>query len=207
MYSDLIALLVAQLQRLEAQLRSAERAKRMAEREAAERKAELEAFQKTARATIAGLQEEVRQLHEARAAQQRRAEQAEAQRDELQSANVILKSRIEAREAEVAQRLADARTLARKHRVEPDELAPLLQRLAGELEAIQFGDARRAELAAEGRLFFADPLDPRQHGPNASLRFEPEFYQDWQDGDQRFAVRLFGRLDSGDDERTHADVR
>jgi DNA repair protein RecN (Recombination protein N) len=53
-----------------------------------------------------------------------------------------------AREAEVSQRVADARALARKHRVDPDALPALQARLEGELDSITHGETRRAELIA-----------------------------------------------------------
>lgn len=52
------------------------------------------------------------------------------------------------REAEVSQRLADARTLARKHRVEPDALPGLLSGLAADLDGITNSESRREELQA-----------------------------------------------------------
>jgi hypothetical protein len=63
------------------------------------------------------------------------------------------------------------------------------------------------ELAVEARLFPYDPLDSRQHGANGSVAFEPEFFHDWQDGQQRFAWTPFIRWDQGDKERTHWDFR
>jgi len=63
------------------------------------------------------------------------------------------------------------------------------------------------EIAVEGRAFANDPLDSDQSGAQVSTRLEPSFFHDWEDGNQRFAVTLFGRLDSGDDERSHADIR
>ncbi len=57
------------------------------------------------------------------------------------------------------------------------------------------------------RIFFADPLEPEQHGDIVSAAFEPDYYHDWDDGNQRFEFTLFGRWDSGDPERTHADIR
>ncbi len=52
-----------------------------------------------------------------------------------------------AREAEVSQRLADARTLARKHRVEAEELPGLQATLAAELDSITHSATTRVELA------------------------------------------------------------
>lgn len=63
------------------------------------------------------------------------------------------------------------------------------------------------EVGLEGRHFPHEPLDPRQHGDNLSLTIRPEYYHDWDDGDQRFAVTPYLRLDQGDSERTHFDLR
>lgn len=52
-----------------------------------------------------------------------------------------------AQEAQVSQRIADARTLARKHRVEPDELPAIQRQLAAELDSLTGGEFRRTELA------------------------------------------------------------
>ncbi len=62
-------------------------------------------------------------------------------------------------------------------------------------------------VAAEYRFFFEDPVDPRQHGNNASAWFEPQYYAEWSQGRQSFLFVPFGRVDQGDDERTHADIR
>jgi hypothetical protein len=63
------------------------------------------------------------------------------------------------------------------------------------------------EIAFEGRLFPSDALDARQQDTGLSVAFEPEFYHDWADGDQRFVVVPFVRWDLEDSERTHVDVR
>jgi hypothetical protein len=56
-------------------------------------------------------------------------------------------------------------------------------------------------------VFFHEPLDPRQHGNNASAWFEPQYYAQWDDRKQTFLFVPFGRVDQGDDQRTHADIR
>ena len=61
-------------------------------------------------------------------------------------------------------------------------------------------------IAAEGRLFFHDPLFPGQRDQDASVAAQPEYYHRWQDG-SAFTFVPFGRLDSADPERTHWDVR
>ena len=79
--------------------------------------------------------------------------------------------------------------------------------LACTVSAPAHGGEWSGEIAAEGRFFFSDALDPAQHNANLSVYFEPEFYHDWDDGDQRFAVTAFFRHDAGDDERSHVDLR
>ena len=63
------------------------------------------------------------------------------------------------------------------------------------------------EVALEGRLFPGDALDGRQQDSGLSVAFEPEFYHDWADGDQRFVIVPFVRWDLEDSQRTHADLR
>ncbi len=61
-------------------------------------------------------------------------------------------------------------------------------------------------LAAEGRLFFKEPLYPGQKHNNGSLAIRPEYYHEWQSGSS-FTCIPFLRLDSADSERTHFDIR
>jgi hypothetical protein len=63
------------------------------------------------------------------------------------------------------------------------------------------------EAAVQGRSFAGAPLRTEQHGAIVSLSLRPEFYHDWRDGDHRLVAELFGRWDSADDKRTHADIR
>lgn len=77
-------------------------------------------------------------------------------------------------------------------------LASALPALAGEWSG---------NLAVEARLFQHDASDPAQHGANASLALEPEFYHDFDDGRQRIVFAPFLRLDQGDKERSHGDLR
>jgi len=53
------------------------------------------------------------------------------------------------REEQVGQRLADARDLARKHRIEPDELPALHDRLSAELENFSSSAEQREQLVAQ----------------------------------------------------------
>jgi len=83
--------------------------------------------------------------------------------------------------------------------------------LAAGMHGVLVPAARAAELsgeiAFEGRLFPSDPLDARQQDLGAAIGFEPEFYHDWADGDQRFVVVPYLRWDLEDSQRTHGDLR
>lgn len=63
------------------------------------------------------------------------------------------------------------------------------------------------ELGLEARWFPSDALADEQHGANLSALAEVEFYHDWDNGDQRFAMTSFLRADQGDPRRSHADLR
>lgn len=65
----------------------------------------------------------------------------------------------------------------------------------------------RGYLAAEGNYFLNEALYPQQSEHSGSLAAWYEYYHDNATGDQRFAFSAFARLDSEDDERSHADVR
>ena len=62
-------------------------------------------------------------------------------------------------------------------------------------------------LGAEFRYFPQDARDTRQHDENLSLLFEPEFYHEWDKGNQSLAFVPFFRLDQNDSDRTHIDIR
>lgn len=62
-------------------------------------------------------------------------------------------------------------------------------------------------VATEGRIFPNSERFSGQHGHNGSLYIQPEFYVQWDDGDQSFLFVPFGRLDQGDSRRTHLDIR
>ena len=86
-----------------------------------------------------------------------------------------------------------------------------MKRLLGFLLCIGSGLAGAWELsgnaAVEGRGFFQEALDGRQYSNDWSVSLEPEWAREWDEGRQSFVVRLFGRLDARDDERSHWDVR
>lgn len=57
------------------------------------------------------------------------------------------------------------------------------------------------------RYFFQVAESGPSYRTNLSIAFEPEYYLDWDDGDQALTIRLFARADQRDDERSHFDVR
>ncbi len=61
-------------------------------------------------------------------------------------------------------------------------------------------------VSVEGRAFFHDPLYEDQEHHNGSIAAQPEYYHAWENGSS-FRFVPFGRLDSADSERTHADIR
>ncbi len=62
-------------------------------------------------------------------------------------------------------------------------------------------------LEFEGSAFFSPALYPGQEELYGSIALQPEYVLDWDDGDQLLEIILFGRLDSHDKRRTHADIR
>ena len=89
-------------------------------------------------------------LAEALAALDRAVIEASEAEDRLASAAEAMSfdpARLEA----VETRLFDLRALARKHRVEPDQLADLASELAARLQRIEAGDAGLAKLTAEAK--------------------------------------------------------
>lgn len=63
------------------------------------------------------------------------------------------------------------------------------------------------DVGAEARAFFRSPVDSLQHSAGLSVYAAPEFYSDWDDGDQRLVFAPFARLDQNDSERSHLDLR
>jgi len=62
-------------------------------------------------------------------------------------------------------------------------------------------------IALETRLFRHDGADTRQDSDSLSMSFLPEYYAEWNDGRDSLTFEPFIRIDSGDSERTHADIR
>lgn len=61
-------------------------------------------------------------------------------------------------------------------------------------------------VSAEGRFFLNDPLYAGQEQHGGSIAAQPEYYHEWENGSS-FTFVPFGRWDSADPERTHADIR
>lgn len=62
-------------------------------------------------------------------------------------------------------------------------------------------------VALEARIFPEAAQWEMQKDSGASLSFQPEFRHQWNDGDNGFTFISFFRIDSMDEERTHADIR
>lgn len=62
-------------------------------------------------------------------------------------------------------------------------------------------------LSLDARLFANSAQFEGQDNHNISIAFEPELYVDRDGGEQRIVLHPFLRLDTADDERTHADIR
>ena len=62
-------------------------------------------------------------------------------------------------------------------------------------------------VAAEGRWFPSEGAFPGQKNGGVSLSAQPEFRHQWRDASRGFTFVPFGRVDSQDERRTHADIR
>lgn len=62
-------------------------------------------------------------------------------------------------------------------------------------------------VSGEYRAFTQSPADARQHDNSLSFAGQAEYFTDWDDGQQSFAVTPFVRWDENDSERSHADIR
>ncbi len=70
-----------------------------------------------------------------------------------------------------------------------------------------FGAEFSGYIGAQTRNFFNPPSAPEQHSNYLSAVAEPEFYQEWDNGDQNVEIKLFYRADQYDEQRTHGDIR
>ncbi|MBW2942840.1 hypothetical protein [Zhongshania aquimaris] len=62
-------------------------------------------------------------------------------------------------------------------------------------------------VGVQARAFPSTAADPAQGSETLSGVLSPEWYQQWNDGDDSFNIKAFYRYDSQDDERSHADLR
>lgn len=75
------------------------------------------------------------------------------------------------------------------------------------LQVVHAQDLVSGSVTVEGRGFPRDGLYPEQHRGYGGLVLEPELFVSTEDGRHAFTVAPFARLDSGDPERTHWDLR
>jgi len=62
-------------------------------------------------------------------------------------------------------------------------------------------------IGGQARYFFEEAPAAEQHSEYLSLITEPEYYQEWDNGDQNVELKLFYRKDQYDEQRTHGDIR
>ncbi len=62
-------------------------------------------------------------------------------------------------------------------------------------------------ISGEYRYFSHDPLYPEQRIQYWSLATQPEYYREWEGGDQSFTFTPFARWDRFDERRSHWDIR
>ena len=75
------------------------------------------------------------------------------------------------------------------------------------IKAQEGGGSWSGNIAVQGRGFWQSPQFDDQRDGDLSLSFEPEFYQEWNNGLRAFTFTPFIRLDSTDSERMHSDIR
>lgn len=63
------------------------------------------------------------------------------------------------------------------------------------------------QLGLELRGFTESAAYAKQHGNNSSVFFQPEFYHEFNDGNDSITFVPYLRFDQNDDERSHADIR
>jgi len=82
-------------------------------------------------------------------------------------------------------------------------LGLIINVMHGHLNAAQSFDG---SVELEHRQFFEQPPAGGVSG-QTSVALSVDFFKDWNKGDDRLEIELFGRADEADDERTHLDVR
>lgn len=85
--------------------------------------------------------------------------------------------------------------------------AALLPGLWSGTAAAQFEQRLETDLRFEARYFHQQALQAAQRDDSGSVAIEPEWYAQWQGGDHSLTVTPFGRIDSADSQRSHADLR
>ncbi len=83
----------------------------------------------------------------------------------------------------------------------------LLALVIGTLSGTVYGGEVSGYIGGQSRNFFNTPNVPEQHSRYLSFVTEPEYYQQWDNGDQNVEVKLFYRKDQYDEQRTHGDIR
>jgi len=78
--------------------------------------------------------------------------------------------------------------------------------LAGSIAVGETGELS-GNVGLESTAFIKEPLDENQENRTLSLSANIDYYHDWDRGDQRLEGSVFGRIDSVDNERSHADIR
>ncbi len=63
------------------------------------------------------------------------------------------------------------------------------------------------EISSDHRYFFKEGLYANQKRYFGSIAFQPEFDIRWDQGEQQVVADVFGRLSSGDSQRSHWDIR
>ena len=79
--------------------------------------------------------------------------------------------------------------------------------LCGGLVTPASGWELTGQIAAEARAFAEDAILDGKHGFNTSLAIAPELYHEWAKESLALTVSPFARIDQGDEERTHLDLR
>lgn len=75
------------------------------------------------------------------------------------------------------------------------------------LATFTFGGDFSGNISLETKWFPQDPLSKKQKSEYFSLAINPEYFFDWDSGDQSILIAPFYRYDFQDKERTHFDIR